>query len=197
MNYGEIKHNIISLGFADQGDYDEYEELGYTYDAINQAISELNDTFPYIATYEFEIDESDIGPYQIDMGSQDGFLGLAEDSPVQIVKDGEDIFKPFGDYEVKMGRVLHINADVTKGTFRIYYNRQCTTINSDTEDTFVPELPLKAHRLIPYLASYILWLDDDPSKAAQYYNQYEARKTNIEQKENAPRMRVNTEWRGV
>ena len=39
MNYGEIKQNIISLGFAEDADYEEYEELGYTYDAINRAIS--------------------------------------------------------------------------------------------------------------------------------------------------------------
>ena len=109
MNYGEIKHNIISLGFAEQSDYDEYEELGYTYDAINQAISELNDAFPYIDSFEFEIDETDVGPYEIDMGQREGFLELAQDTPVQIEADGEDVFKPFGDYEIKMDRKLHPN----------------------------------------------------------------------------------------
>ena len=197
MNYGEIKHNIISLGFAEESDYAEYEELGYTYDAINQAISELNDAFPFVDTYEFEIDETDEGPYEVDMGLRNGFLELASDSPVQIEENGNDVFKPFGEYEIKMGRVLHINADVTKGSFRVYFNRECTTIDSNTEDSFVPELPTKAHRLIPYLASYHLWLDDDAAKATQYYNQYEIRKNNIEQRENAPRMRVNTEWRGL
>ena len=197
MNYGEIKHNIISFGFADQSDYDEYEALGYTYDAINQAIMQLNEQFPYIDTFEFEIDETDEGPYEIDMGARDGFLELAKDTPVVIEVNGKDVFKPFGAYEVKKDRILHINADENKGTFRVYYNRACTTINAETADTFTPELPLKAHRLIPYLASYLLWQDDDPTKAAQYYNSYEIGKNEIVQKENAPRMRVNTDWRGI
>ena len=197
MNYGEIKHNIISLGFAEEDDYAEYEELGYTYDAINAAIGELNDSFPYIAIYEFEIDDTDEGPYEIDMGALDGFIDLAVDSPVRIEENGKSVFKPFGDYEIKMGRTIHINADESKGTFRIYYNKECTTIGPDTDDSFVPELPRKAHRLIPFLASYYLWLDDDVAKATQYYNQYDMRKSEIQQKENAPRMRVNTDWRGL
>ena len=145
MNYGEIKHNIISFGFAEQSDYDEYEALGYTYDAINQAIMQLNEQFPYIDTFEFEIDETDEGPYEIDMGARDGFLELAKDTPVVIEVNGKDVFKPFGAYEVKKERILHINADENKGTFRVYYNRACTTINAETADTFTPELPLKAH----------------------------------------------------
>lgn len=196
MNYGQIKQNIISFGFAEQSDYDEYEALGYTYDAINQAIMQLNDQFPYIDIFEFEIDETDEGPYEIDMGARDGFLELAKDTPVQIEANGKDMFKPFGAYEIKMDRILHINADENKGTFRVYYNKACTTINSDTADTFVPELPLKVHRLIPYLASYLLWQDDDPAKAAQYYNAFEIGRNEIVQKENAPRMRINTDWRG-
>ena len=83
MNYGEIKQNIISLGFAEESDYQEYEDLGYTYDAINRAISQLNDKFPYLDKYEFEIDDDDTGIVYADIGSQTGFLELA-DMPVLI-----------------------------------------------------------------------------------------------------------------
>ncbi len=197
MNYGEIKHNLISLGFAEESDYEEYEELGYTYDAINRAISFLGGQFPYVSTYEFEIDDSDTGPYEIDMGDRPGFLELSKDTPVLIEVEGKDVFTPFGAYEIKMERVLHINADDNKGTFRVYYNRACTTIGPETDDSFVPELPLKVHHLIPLLAAYYLWMDDDIAKASTYFNMYEQESAVVISKENAPRMRVNTEWRGM
>lgn len=196
MNYGEIKHNLISLGFAEESDYEEYEELGYTYDAINRAIRELNDKFPHLAKYEFEIDDTDEGILYVDMEDRDGFLELA-DTPVLFEKNGKETYTKFGDYQIEMGHTLVINADENKGSFRVYYNKACTTIDSATEDTFVPELPLKVHHMIPLLAAYYLWMDDDVAKASAYYNMYELEKADVEQKENAPRMRVVTEWRGM
>lgn len=195
MNYGEIKHNLISLGFAEESDYEEYEELGYTYDAINLAIREINSTFPQVAKYEFEIDDTDEGILYVDMTDRDGFLELAE-TPVLFERNDKETYTKFGDYQIEMGHTLVINADENKGSFRVYFNKACTTIDADTEDSFVPELPLKVHHLIPLLAAYYLWLDDDVAKASGYYNMYELEKAQVEQKENAPRMRVATEWRG-
>ena len=50
------------------------------------------------------------------------------------------------------------------------------------------------HHLIPLLAAYYLWLDDDERKAVQYYNNYETELSQIIQNENMPKMRVVTEW---
>lgn len=198
MNYGEIKHNLISLGFAEEDDYAEYEELGYTYDAINRAIDIIRTDFPYVDWYEFELDDTDTGPFELDMAvSAPGFIELAKDTPVRIEANGQEVFQPFSEYEIKMDRVLHINADRNKGIFRVYYNRTCTTIGPETADTFIPEIPIKVHHLIPLLAAYYLWLDDDVAKATQYQNLYEEKLVSVIQKENAPRMRVNTEWRGL
>lgn len=193
MNYGQIKQNLISLGFAEESDYQEFEELGYTYDCINRAIDQIENQFPYIAKYEFEIDESDTGILYIDMTDRTGFLGLAE-TPVVFEVNGEETFRKFGDYQIEMGHTIVIKVDDYAGMFRIYYNKQCTDITSTTSDAFVPELPNKVHHLIPLLAAYYLWLDDDAAKAAQYYNMYETELALIMQKENAPRMRVVTEW---
>lgn len=193
MNYGQIKQNLISLGFAEESDYQEFEDLGYTYDCINRAIDQIENQFPYIAKYEFEIDESDTGILYIDMTDRQGFLGLAE-TPVVFEVNGEETFRKFGDYQIEMGHTIVIKVDDYAGMFRIYYNKQCTDISSSTVDAFVPELPNKVHHLIPLLAAYYLWLDDDAAKAAQYYNMYETELALITQKENAPRMRVVTEW---
>ena len=193
MNFGEIKQNLISLGFAEESDLEEYNELGYTYDAVNRAISFLGGNFPYIAKYEFELDETDDGILYIDMTDRDGFLELTE-TPVMFEANGQEIYRKFGDYQIEMGHTIVMNASDYVGSFRIYYSKQCTQVDKDTPDTFVPELPLKAHHLIPLLASYYLWLDDDVAKASTYYNMYEQEAAVVLAKENQPRMRVRTDW---
>lgn len=198
MNYGSIKQNLISLGFAEESDYEEFEDLGYTYDAINRSISEINTQFPFVEKYEFDIDETDEGIIYLDMTEREGFLDFAE-TPVLYEKDGEGMFVKFSNYQVEMGHTIVIDADENKGSFRVYYNKECTQIGSETEDSFVPEIPLKVHHLIPLLAAYYLWLDDDAAKAAQYYNMYETELGLILQKDSQPRMRVVTDrgWGGI
>jgi len=197
MNYGEIKHNIISLGFAEESDYLEYEELGYTYDAINRAMDVIRGKFPYISTYEFEIDEDETDFINIDLNTLPGFLQLAKDTPVMFEKDGKDMFQDFGDYKIKSGHRISIDPAGHAGSIRIYYNRECTRVDENTEDTFVPELPLKVHHLIPLLASYYLWLDDDVAKASQYYNMYETEESVVLQDDLKPSMGIVTEWGGI
>lgn len=189
MNYGEIKQNIISLGFAEESDYEEYEDLGYTYDAINRAIAQIQGIFPYMSKYEFELDDTDTGILYIDMSTLSGFLSLA-DTPVLFEQDGEEMFKRFGDYQVETDHTIVINADEYVGSFRIYYNKASSQITVETDDAFVPELPLKAHHLIPLLASYYLWLDDDERKAVQYYNMYEAELASVMRESQKPRCRI-------
>lgn len=193
MNLSEIRHNLISLGFAERSDYYEFEVLGYTYDCINRAIATIQSIFPQIAKYEFELDDSDTGTIYIDMTDRPGFLSLAE-TPVLFEVNGSEVFRKFGDYQVEMGHTIVMNADAYAGSFRIYYNKACTEIDSTTPDSFVPELPKKVHHLIPLLAAYYLWLDDDERKAVQYYNNYESELSQIIQNENMPKMRVVTEW---
>ena len=193
MNYGEVKQNLISLGFAEESDYEEYEELGYTFDSINRAISIIGTQFPYVEKYEFELDDTDDGIVYIDMTDQDGFLELSE-MPVRFEKNGKDVFQKFGNYQVEMEHTIVINADENKGTFRIYYNKACTPVTADTPDTFELELPEKVHHLVPLLAAYFLWLDDDAVKAAYYYNMYEAAYDRVLQNTERPRMRVRTDW---
>lgn len=193
MNYAEIKQNLISLGFAEQSDYDEFEDAGYTFDAINRAIAQIQTQFPQIAKYEFEVDETDTGIMYVDMTDRQGFLSLGE-TPVVFEADGEDVFRKFGDYYIEMEHNIVMKVDDYAGSFRVYYEKAATTINSTTPDTFVPEIPTKVHHLIPLLAAYYLWLDDDERKAVQYYNMYETELALVLQKETAPRMRVVTEW---
>lgn len=47
-----------------------------------------------------------------------------------------------------------------------------TPFTETTVDDFVIEMPELVHKLIPYLAAYHIWLDDDERKAVYYYNIY-------------------------
>ena len=189
MNYGELKHNLISKGFAEQSDLDEYEELGYLYDAINDAVDEVSVLFPLLAKYEFDIDEDETDYVYIDMTDIEGFLGFAE-TPVLYEKDGTETFVKFSDYEIEMDTTLVINPSGNAGSYRVYYEKECTKVDQNTPDTFQFEIPLKAHKLITPLSAYYLWLDDDERKATQYYNLYEQTRSTVLTKEKAPRARI-------
>lgn len=194
MNYGELKHNLISKGFAEDTDYEEFEELGYTYDAINDAVSEISKEFPYQTYFEFEIDESDTGIMYLDMNDRAGFLRFGE-TPVLFEKDGEELWRKFTEYDIEMGRRLVLKADDYKGSFRVYYYKEPTKVTPSTPDTFEFDIPLDAHILIPYLTAYLLWLDDDERKAVMYKNDYESIKGQLLMERNKPRARVEgNEW---
>ena len=51
------------------------------------------------------------------------------------------------------------------------------------------QIPLKpvTHYLVPLLAAYFVWLDDDERKATQYYNLYEQESKEILSGTNMPR----------
>ncbi len=49
----------------------------------------------------------------------------------------------------------------------------------DTPDDFILQLPDNIIELVPLLASYYVWLDDDQVKAALYWNSYDAMKQEI------------------
>lgn len=194
MNYGELKQNIISLGFAENSDYEEYEQLGYTCDAINRAIQTIEDYFPYKEKFDFSIDESDTGIMYVDMADREGFLSLT-DTPVMYESNGEEVYRKFTEYEIEQDHIIVIKADDYDGSFRIYFNKRCTPVTPETDNKFIPELPLAAHHLIPLLASYYLWLDDDERKAVMYKNDYEEALTAALQRSKQPRATVvSTEW---
>ena len=172
MNYGELKQNLTSKGFGETADYEEFEELGYTYTAINDALAQIAVSFPCKTYYEFELDETDTGIMYLDMSDRDGFIRFGE-TPILFEKDGEEIFRKFTEYEIEMDHTIVMKADDYKGSFRVYYYKEPTKVTTETDDSFVFDIPLGVHHLIPLLAAYYLWLDDDERKATMYKNDYD------------------------
>ena len=60
----------------------------------------------------------------------------------------------------------------------------------ETSDNTEVELPLKAHHLVPLLASYYIWLEDEKAKAVDYYNQYDKLVQEIKSNAAKPRARI-------
>lgn len=193
MTYQEIINNIRSLGFSDDAEMEEFatEENSVLYDSINRAITYINlHTAPIIGKYDFELDDTDEGILYITMPDIDsGFLDFA-DTPVLYERNDKEYYERFSNYDIEADDTLVINADTARGSFRVFYKKAHETFNGTQLSQQCP-LPLKVHHLVPLLASYYVWLEDEPAKAAQFYNQYETEESKvIASSETAVRVKV-------
>ncbi len=200
MNYGELKKSILALGFGDNSDYEEYEELGYTYSAINMAIAEIGTRFPYVKRHDIELPTN--AKVCVNMRETvNDFLGFAPRTVRRGTGASPQGYTEYYNYELDLdGESVWIKTDRNPTPYSIFYRCNCDAITSETPNDFNLQLPLKAHYLVPLLASYFLWLDDEPTKSAQYYNMYETEYMAILQNENTPKMKIETNktnWRTI
>ena len=113
------------------------------------------------------------------------FLEFA-DTPVMV---GPTVYKQYNDFEIENDKVLIMDGSV-KGSFKVFYKRAHTPFTLDSEDSAPIELPLKVHHLVPLLASYYIWMEDENAKAVAYYNQYERLVQEIKMGAEKPRARI-------
>ena len=189
MNYGELKTNIKALAFEEPDTIAEYEANDVIPTAINRAITILADTvLPIVKSYEISLDGDDTDYLFFDMSMLVKDFLAFDAHPVRI--DDGNVYKVFGDYTIEGNDTLVIPGTVS-GTVKIFYKASHTPYVSGGGMDEV-ELPLKPriHHLVPMLAAYYVWLDDDPTKAAQYFNQYETASAAVINAENAPRARI-------
>ena len=187
MNYQEVIDNIRNLGFSDVEEMSEFGDI--VPNAINRAISEINiNVAPIRERYEFSVDETDNGMLYITMTDiDDGFLEFV-DNPVVYEEDGQEVYRPFSSYQIETEDTIVIDADDCKGSFRIFYKVAHETFTgSDRQLKEDVPLPLKVHHLVPLIAAYYVWLEDEPAKAAQYYNLYEQRKEDYIEQSSKPK----------
>ena len=191
MNYGELKEQIRDMGFSDDAEIEEFSEL--VPNSINRAIEEINlNVAPIIGVYEIEQDGTDTGLlfYDIESLTQDDdgnitFLDFA-DTPVMV---GTDVYQKFNDFEIENENTIVMDGAL-EGTFRVFYKKKHTPITADTPDTTKIELPLKAQHMLPYLAAYYIWLEDEQTKAVYYYNRYEGLLQEYQAEKEKPRARI-------
>ena len=192
MTYQELINEIRDLGFSDDSEIEEFAEAGLLFSAINRAITRINlELYPIIEKYEFDISDDDTGYLYITMTDIDDlFLDFA-DMPVLFERDGANFYTKFGDYEIEADNTLVINADKHKGSFRVFYKVAHDTFTGKTAQ-LKEDLPLqlKVHHLVPLLASYYVWNEDEPTKAAQYLNLFEAEKAELKEQALARKFKV-------
>lgn len=192
MTYQELINEIRDLGFSDDSEIEEFGEAGLLYSAINRAITRINlELYPIIEKYEFDISDDDTGYLYITMTDIDDlFLDFA-DMPVLFERDGANFYTKFGDYEIESDNTLVINADKNKGSFRVFYKVAHDTFTGKTSQ-LKEDLPLqlKVHHLVPLLASYYVWNEDEPTKAAQYLNLFESEKAELKEQALARKFKV-------
>jgi len=192
MNYGELTTEIKALAFEEDDTIEEYIEQDVIPTAINRAISMIgSDVLPIISKYEISQDGTDTEYQYYDMESLTKGKFIAFDkNPVRI--DDGDVYTPFSDYDIESGDTLVIAGDIS-GTFTVFYKSEHTKFVADGTMNST-EIPLKkrVHFLVPLLASYFVWLDDDKEKATQYYNLYETEAQLITMDIEKPRLRVQT-----
>lgn len=173
MNYGQLKTELVGLGFSDTSELDDFGQI--VPDAINRAITEINLTvLPIIDSIEIEQDGTEDEILYYDMKSLTRKNGISRfldfaDTPV---KTGTNVYKKFNDYEIENGDTLVLDGNL-EGTFKVFYKKIHTPFTLETSDDTEIELPIKAHVLVPLLAAYYIWLEDEKTKAVDYYNQYE------------------------
>ena len=192
MTYQELINEIRDLGFSDDSEIEEFAEAGLLFSAINRAITRINlELYPIIEKYEFDISDDDTGYLYITMTDIDDlFLDFA-DMPVLFERDGANFYTKFGDYEIEADNTLVINADKNKGSFRVFYKVAHDTFTGKTSQ-LKEDLPLqlKVHHLVPLLASYYVWNEDEPTKAAQYLNLFESEKAELKEQALARKFKV-------
>lgn len=214
MNYGEVKQNIIDLGFSD---LDELEEFGVLVpNAINRAVTEISlsvapnvsyidithpingmkedDWYKSVGNDENGNPLPSYADQLYEYTMPDDFLKFTE---VPVKRQlGEGIYQRFNDFEIESGNTLIMSGQYI-GTYRVFYiadHEPFTLKTSNGED--IP-LPLKAHYLVPLLASYYVWLDDDPQKAQEYYQRYQQGVQTMTSESQKPRARIRNDWGGL
>lgn len=190
MNYGQLKTELAGLGFSDEAEIREFGQI--VPDSLNRAITEINMTVcPIIGTYEFEQDGSEDEILYYNMPQLTRKQGVSKflefaDTPVMV---GTEVYTKFNDFDIENGDTLVIDGTI-EGEFKVFYKKAHTPFTLDTDDSTEIELPLKVHHLLPLLTAYYVWLEDEKSKAVDYYNQYEKLANAITEDAERPRMRI-------
>lgn len=169
MNYGELKTHIKALAFEEEDTISEYEENDVIPTAINRAISMIGKKIPIMKTYEFTQDGTDTDYQTYDFSAlTNDFLTFAK-HPVRI--DDGDKCEPFGNYLEWDYHTIKVPGSAS-GTFIVQYRAKPASYEAGMEDVEIPLEPITHEDLLPLLCAYFVWIDDDATKAAQYYNLY-------------------------
>lgn len=188
MTYGELKQRMTDFGFEEATYTSDPMALSEFISSINQARQTIAQYFPVKGRYDFVQDGTETGLHKIDLLNKTETDAEGETVPItfdgtfnsfdsmQMITGGQ--VYPFGDYTLEEGHIVVLNYAL-KGSFTIFFDKGVSLITEDTADGADIGIHHEAEHLVPLLASYHAWLDDDIQKATMYYNQFEQERNQI------------------
>lgn len=182
ITWQDIKQSLNRLMFLEAADIDDkYNSIEYKdaiIEAANFAIIELSKIFPALCAYDdiVQNQSAEEGYDVYDMleltksGDTVNFSGFSNEAPVLLLDD-ELGWIDCPNYQILLDRYLYIKKSVA-GQFKVIYKKSLTKITSNTDNGFEMELAAEVCNIMPLLIAYRVFKDDDPYKAAQYFNEY-------------------------
>ncbi len=173
MTFKELKNEILSLGFETNESYAEDENILLT--AINRSINAISFEYkPFLKSLDFEVLEKS-GAINLKKSDAD-YLRLEKiykTTKYQKNSDGYEVLdksEEYKDYTQLLNNTIIV---YSKGLYTFVYQIVPIQVNTNTEDDFVFDFDVAVKMLLPLLAAFYLYRDDDPTKADIYYNDYE------------------------
>ena len=170
MNIGELKEQIVSLGFESDAVLTDSNYTKVFRDGINRALRRICVEFPLIGRYEVscsglgddidEIDFSDVSDFDVLLNAT---IKKKVDGRIQVL--------PFADFKIVQNTLVYLNQDIT-GDVTFFYRKRPTLVTLTSADSDIVDIDYKAEPLLALLASYFIWVDDDREKATIWYNEY-------------------------
>lgn len=177
MLYSEVEEQILSLGFEDSSVLTDTNYQKVFRDGINKALTFINVDFPIIGEYTHSLDGTGVDLDEIDFADISDFDVLLN-ATIKEEVGGRYQIRPFSNFELVQDTKVFVS-QTNKGDITFYYRQRPTFVTVSTTDATVMTIHYKAEQLLPLLASYYIWNDDDPEKASKWRNEYEDMKTLI------------------
>lgn len=172
MNLQYVKSEIYNLGFSDEQDVD----ISIVLQAINRAVDTIANTVrPILSSYTIKKEEQPVLKMidfkEIAKEKGETFVSFYES--FELADDG---YVPIGNHSIINRHLMQVYTDKD---YLIYYKRMYKIVDINTPDTFEFELDADLHILIPLLAAFYVWQDDEERKADKMYNDYETKRNDI------------------
>ncbi len=151
-------------------EYEEYEDA--VLEAANYALLQLAKEFPLTESLKIVKTEGCTESYDIaELAKEEGhdFMGFDEDFPV--LKTGDEGIPLPGKYTLLRDRYLILESDEV-GEFTLLYSVYPEKLTSSTSEEHEIEFAAEIASLMPLLMAWRIFKDDDETKAALYFNEY-------------------------
>lgn len=88
------------------------------------------------------------------------------------IQEADGTYCDIRDFHIEQRSVLVLDG-LSKVEYTVFYRKNFTQFSTATADGFLIELDYDKEHLLPLLAAWYVWADDEPAKAAKWRNDYE------------------------